>query len=366
MHTARAAVTREPGSVTVEAVHLAEPAAGEVLVDLRASGVCHTDYHFYAGEFDVPMPVVLGHEGAGVVAAVGPNVDRVAVGDHVTLSLLPPCGHCRYCSEGRPYLCQSALDVRFAGTLPGGARRLADADGDPLNHFYAQSSFATAAVVPVESVVPVDDAAPFEVVAPLGCGASTGLGAVFETADVEAGASVAVFGCGGTGASALLAADAVSAGPVIAVDVDGATLDRARALGATHAVDATETDPVERVRDLTGGVAYAFEFVGGDDGVREQAVRAAEPGGTVVLSGAASEGSAVNVFEVIDGGKTLVGNVAGSVRPRVDLPQYVDLYRRGDLPLDELIDPSFGLDEAGAALEAVGSGHPRKPVLVYD
>lgn len=362
MQTIEAAVLREPETLVHEQVSLDPPQREEVRIDLRATGVCHTDYHFYAGEFDVPLPVVLGHEGAGVVEAVGADVSGVSPGDTVVLSLLPPCGSCRYCTEGRPFLCQAALDVRFTGTLLDGTRRL-HADGEPLNHFYAQSSFATQAVVPAASAIPVADAAPFEAVAPLGCGATTGIGAVLKTAAVEPGASVAVFGCGGTGTSAILAAAAVSATEIIAVDIDPERLDRAADLGATTTIDASETDPVARITESTGGVEYAFEFVGNTDTVRSQAVRATEPGGTIVFSGAAAEDATVDVFELIDEGKTLHGNVAGSVRPAVDIPRYVEMYLDGALDLEALVTPDYTLAEAEAALTDLVEGHVLKPVL---
>jgi len=363
MPSIRAAVCRRHGDLSIETLTLDDPAAGEVLVDLAASGVCHTDYHFYAGEHEVPLPVVLGHEGAGTVETVGAGVERVDPGDRVVLSLLPSCGHCEYCASGRPYLCPTALDVRFTGTLTNGERRLRDDDG-PVNHFYAQSSFASQAVVTEESVVPIGDHVPFEIAAALGCGATTGIGAVFETAAVAPGERVAIFGCGGTGTSALLAAAAVSASEVVAVDVDERKLDAARESGATVTIDASDNDPVEQIESL-GGVDYAFEFVGHDDRVREQAIAAVDPGGTVVLSGAAREDASASLASVIGAGKTVVGNVAGSVRPLVDVPRYAAMAARGDLPLGDLIDDSYGLADAEQALDDLVSGAATKPVLRY-
>lgn len=356
-----AAVLRGEATLSIESLDLAGPQRGEVLVDLHASGVCHTDYHAYAGENEVPMPIVLGHEGAGVVETVGDGVTGVAPGDHVVLSLLPSCGRCRYCASGRPYLCQPALDVRFSGTLPGGARRLHGEDG-PINHFYAQSSFATATTVAAESVIPIREDVPLDTVAALGCGAATGIGAVFNTAAVEPGARVAVFGCGGTGTSALLAADAIGASEVVAVDVDPGKLAAAADHGATATVDATEADPVVAIADQ-GGVEYAFEFVGHAAEVRQQAIDAVDPGGTVVLSGAATDDASANLASVIGEGKTVVGNVAGSVRSRVDIPQYASMYASGDLDLDALVDTTYDLADADRALADLIDGRTIKPVL---
>jgi Zn-dependent alcohol dehydrogenase len=364
MHSIRAAVLRDHGDIAVESLELAGPESGEVLVDLAASGVCHTDYHFYAGEMDVPLPVVLGHEGAGTVTAVGDGVRRVEPGDRVVLSLLPSCGHCEYCAAGRPYLCQSALDVRFEGTLANGERRL-HGEAGPVNHFYAQSSFATDAVVTEESVVPVGDDVPLETAAAFGCGATTGIGAVLNTADVEAGDRVAIFGCGNTGMSAVMAADAAGASAVVAVDVDARKLDAAREFGATTTVDGSEADPVERI-DALGGVDYAFEFVGHADEVREQAIAAVDPGGTVVLSGATDDDATVDLAPVVGGGKTIRSNVAGSARPLVDIPRYAAMDAAGDIDVSGLVDASYDLDDAERALEDLIEGRTVKPVLRCD
>jgi len=360
MESIQAAVVRGYGEISIESLELTPPGTGEVLVDIEASGVCHTDHHFYAGEHDVPLPIVLGHEGAGIVREVGDGVTRVEPGDPVVLSLLPSCGHCRFCASGRPYLCPTALDVRFTGTLSNGTRHLRDGSTE-VNHFYAQSSFATGAVVTEESVVPVGDDISLETAASLGCGATTGIGAVLRTAGVEAGDRVAVFGCGGTGMSAVMAADAAGAREVIAVDVDPDRLDVASDLGATGTIDTRETDPVDRIEEI-GGVGHTFEFVGHTNEVRQQAIESVERGGTAVLSGAATDEASANLTSVIGEGKTVVGNVAGSVRPLVDIPRYAAMAASGDLDLGALVE-SYDLADAEAALEDLVAGEAIKPVL---
>lgn len=366
MESIEAAVVPEVGELTVQELELDEPEANEVLVDLRSTGVCHTDYHFYRGDYDVPKPVVLGHEGAGVVEDVGDNVTSVEPSQPVVLSLLPTCNTCRFCRSGRPYLCPSALDVRFEGTLLDGTRRLRGPDG-PVNHFYAQSSFATKAVVPVESVVPVPDELPYEVGSMLACSAMTGVGAILNTADFEPGDDIAIFGCGGTGASAVLASRAISLGEVIVVDIVKEKLELARDLGATVTVDGATTDPVEAIREhVPDGVQYAFDFVGFDAAVRDQALAVTEPGGTLVVSGGADEDAALDLGALLAEGRTVTSNVAGSARPHLDIPRYAELYLDGKLPLDRLLGRRYGLDGLEDAFTALENGDVAKSVITFD
>lgn len=366
MEAIEAAVVPEVDELTVQELELDEPGAAEVLVDLRATGVCHTDYHFYRGDYDVPKPVVLGHEGAGVVETVGENVTSLEPGQPVVLSLLPTCNTCRFCRSGRPYLCQSALDVRFEGTLLDGTRRLHGPDG-PVNHFYAQSSFATKAVVPVESVVPVPDELPFEVASMLACSGMTGMGAIHNTADLEPGDDIAIFGCGGTGASAVLASRALPLGEVIVVDIVEEKLELARDLGATITVDGATTDPVETIREhAPDGVQYAFDFVGFNAAVRDQALAVTEPGGTLVLSGGAEEGAEIDLGALLAEGRSVTSNVAGSARPHLDIPRYAELYLDGKLPLDRLVGRRYGLDDLEAAFTSLENGEVAKSVITFD
>lgn len=364
MRTIEASVLADTRDLETRTLGLDDPAGNEVLVDIRATGVCHTDHHVYAGNQSIPLPAVLGHEGAGVVEAVGSGVTSVSPGDRVVCAMTVWCGTCEYCATGRPYLCERSMAVSYGGTMLDGTRRLHDGD-DPINHFFAQSSFATAAVVPANCAVPVPDDVPFEVAALLGCGASTGIGAVLNTAGAGAGDSIAVFGCGGVGMSAVMAADAISAGPIIAVDLVPDKLDVAVDLGATHTVDPEDEDPVDRIRELTGGGAdYTFEFIG-NPAVMTQAVESARMGATAVLVGAAGRDEAIPIsgFEFLPAGKTVRGSVGGSIRPPVDIPRFARMDAAGDLDLGALVSATYGLDELDDAFAAMEAGDVIRGVL---
>lgn len=354
---------QEPRDISIERLELAEPKSREVVVDLHASGVCHTDYHFYTGDYDIPFPVVLGHEGAGVVETVGEHVSSVSPGDHVVLSLLPSCQQCEYCHSGRPYLCQSALDIRFEGTLLDGTRRLRR-NGEEVNHFYAQSSFATKAVVPAESIIQISKKMPLEYAASLGCAGMTGFGAILNTANVRPGDSIAIFGCGGTGANAVAAASAVSASKIVAIDVVPHKLERATELGATETINAEQADPVKTVNEITNdGVDYAFDFVGFTPEVREQAISLTRPGGTIILSGGMDQDASVNVFDAVADGKTITSNVAGSSRPHLDIPTYVNMHLNDDVDLTRIVTDRYSLDSIEEALESIAQGDTIKCVV---
>jgi Zn-dependent alcohol dehydrogenase len=346
----KAAVVHAPDQdMVIEDVELEDPRVGEVLVRLVATGLCHSDLTAFRGNRPLKGPTVLGHEGAGVVEAVGPGVSTVAAGDHVILSAVPRCGKCEPCVIGQPQLCRVAAAVVFGGTLLDGTSRLR-LRGEPVCHFFAQSSFAERAVVPEGAAVPVPADVPLDKLAPLACGVSTGIGAVLNAARVEVGESVVVIGCGGVGLSAVLAADLAHAGMIVAVDIAEEKLDFARSLGATHAVNAAQDDPVARVRELTGfGAAHVFEFVGSAR-TQEQMIPMIAPGGHGYIVGAAPAG---NRFSFPTDGflanKHLHGVMQGNVRAAVDLPRYVELYRRGRLPLDRLVTRRYRLDEINAA-----------------
>ncbi|WP_436348282.1 alcohol dehydrogenase catalytic domain-containing protein [Natronorubrum sp. FCH18a] len=351
MHEIDAAVMREPERLSYESVQLEEPKPEEVLVDVRATGVCHTDYHAYTNQ-EIDCPVVLGHEGAGVVEAVGDRVTAVEPGDHVVLWVLPSCGHCEYCSSGQPYLCPKHTETR--GRMPDGTTRLRGDDG-PINQFFAQSSFASKAVVPERSAVPIRTDVPFEIAALLGCGIPTGIGAVTNTADVGPGDDVAVFGCGGVGASAILGADLIGARSIVAVDIEPEKLDAMRGLGATDVIDASSTDPVEEIHRLTGGVDYSFECIGRPQTL-EQAFESLGRGGTAVVTTTKDTGT----FEIDGGafprGVSIVGNMVGSIRPRVDVPKLANLYAEGRLDLDALLTDTYPLPELDEAFDALRDG----------
>lgn len=347
-------------NLSVEDVDLAPPRAGEVLVRLAATGVCHSDLNGLRGTRELPLPMVLGHEGAGIVEAVGPAVTTVAAGDHVVLAAIARCGKCEKCVAGRPWLCSVAGANLFTGTLLDGTTRLS-LGGRPVYHWFSQSSFAERAVVPEGAAVKVRKDVALDKIATLACGVSTGLGAVFNAARVEPGASVVVIGCGGVGVSTVVGADLAQAGTIVAVDIADDKLEFARSLGATHSVNARSTDAVEAVRGLTGGGAdHVFDCVA-SPATLTQLVQMIRVDGHGWLVGAPAPGTTFSF--PTDGflrNKNFHGITLGNVRPSIDIPRYVDLYAKGRLPLDRLVTRTYPLDainDALAALEqSVGRG----------
>ncbi len=359
-----AAVLEGPRDLSIESLELAEPKADEVRIDLKATGVCHTDHHRYAGTSDAPYPIVLGHEGAGVVDAVGDDVTSLEPGDHVVLWVLPFCRECTFCERGDPHLCSRRSAVK-GGTLLDGTRRLSR-DGEKVNHFYGQSSFASECVVAEQTAVKIPESLPFPEASLLGCGAITGLGAVVNTADVSTGEPVAIFGCGGVGSSAVLGAAIAGANPIIAVDIEDEKLAAIEELGATHTINSSEQDPAREINRLTGGgVEYAFECTSIPD-VIEQAVEAVRSGGTIV----ATTTSSADSFKISPGeltyGKQIVGNVGGSAQPSIDIPRFARLAKSGRLPLEKLVSQTYSLDELDEAFEAIENGNGIRGVVTYE
>jgi len=363
----QAAVLWAPGvPVEVREVELEPPRAGEVLVRLAACGVCASDLHVVDGDLPEPLPLVLGHEAAGVVVEVGPGVERPAPGDHVVLALVPSCGECASCRRGRRNFCELGATMAATGTLADGTSRLS-ADGRRLHHFNSVSSFAEYAVVPQSVAVSIRRDVPLDVAALVGCAVLTGYGGVFRTACVEQGASVAVWGCGGVGLNVVQAARLAGARPIVAVDTRPEKLRLAERLGATHAVEAApETDAAAAVRELTdGGVDYAFEAIGREATIRE-AWDALRPGGTAVVLGLPPKGSTLTVdtWGFINE-KTLKGSFLGSADIGEDVPRIVDLYAAGELNLDDLVSARLGLADLPAALERLRRGDALRQLVVF-
>ena len=363
----RAAVLPRTGvRVEVVDVDLAPPGPFEVLVRLGASGVCHSDLNAVDGTAETRCPAVLGHEGAGVVEAVGDGVSSVGIGDHVTLSWMPSCGRCEECTRDLPHLCREAWVAMGHGGLMDGTPRMSR-DGEPVYHYSFLSTFAEATVVPERCVVKIPSEVPFDVAALVGCAVATGVGAVWRTAGVRPGDRVAVFGCGGVGLSAVLGAVAVGAVPVVAVDLSEAKLATARDLGATGAVawrgSAEET--AEAVRDAAdGGVDFAVEATG-----RPEAMLAAflstRPRGAVVLIGI-SRADAVLPLPAVTiprMERRVLGSIYGSVRPERDFAAILRLHAAGRLPLDRLITHRLPLEGTQEALDLVRSGTAVRTVL---
>jgi S-(hydroxymethyl)glutathione dehydrogenase/alcohol dehydrogenase len=364
----RAALAREIGQLTVEEIELDPPQANEVLVRMRAAGVCHSDLHTYRGELRAVPPLVLGHEGAGIVEAVGENVTRLQVGDRIMVNWIPACETCPTCLSGRYNLCERLPATTFQALLPDGTSRLKTLDGLTLKHYLSVATMSEYAVIHEASAILIPDDVPFEVAAITGCAVVTGVGAVLNTAQARAGQPAAVIGCGGIGLSAIQGCVLVGCHPIIAVDVMESKLDFARRLGATHTVNASEQDPVEALQALTGrGPEYVFDSVGAATTI-SQALRAARPGGTAVIIGlhAAKVDVPIPAGALVMGNRRLLGSFVGSMQPRLDLPMLVELYRAGKLRLDELISKRYALDELPQAFEDMEAGRVARGVLVFE
>jgi S-(hydroxymethyl)glutathione dehydrogenase / alcohol dehydrogenase len=358
----KAAVFHGPQKpLTIENVEVAQPIEREVLVRTVASGVCHSDLHFVDGYYQFPTPAILGHEAAGVVEAVGPHVTEFKPGDHVIACLSVFCGHCSYCLTGRTHLCQSR-PVRTPQQPPK-----LSWNGSPVNQFANLSAYAEKMLVHENGLVKVKNDMPLDRAALIGCGVTTGVGAVLNTARVEAGATVAVYGAGGVGLAVIQGARIAGAGMIIAVDVFEKKLAQARELGATHAVDASKVDPVKAIREMTGGgVEYAFEAIGLKKAA-EQAFECIRPGGTATVIGMIPVGQKLELEgSVFLREKRIQGCSMGSNRFKVDMPKYVDFYQRGLLRLDEMITRRGRLEDVNDAFRAMKAGEVARTVLMFD
>ncbi len=347
--------------LSIEEVDIDRPRGQEVLLRTGASGVCHSDLHFVEGSYSHPLPVVLGHEAAGTIEDVGEAVTYVRPGDRVITCLSVFCGHCDMCLSGRPVLCSREGLMRGRGEPPKLTR-----SGERLHQFLRLSSFAEKMLVHQNAVVRVDDDVPFEQLALIGCGVTTGLGAVLNTARVAPGSTVAVIGCGGVGLSAVQGARLAGALRIIAVDTVETKLATAMQLGATDVVDASSSDPVARVRALTGGgVDYSFEALGSKR-TAEQAFEMLRSGGTATVVGMIPEGTRIELegSAFLDE-KRIQGSNMGSNRFRTDMPRYVELYRQGRLKLDEMVTQTMALDEINRAFDEMKSGSVNRSVIVF-
>ncbi|MFC6094271.1 zinc-binding dehydrogenase [Saccharothrix lopnurensis] len=365
MRTRGAVLTEVGGPLEVVDLELDPPGPGELLVRVRATGLCHSDLSVIDGSRIRPLPMVLGHEAAGEVVGTGPGPSEFAVGDRVVLSFVPACGSCRWCVAGRQALCEPGAAANRAGTLLGGERRLRLPDGTRPHHHLGVSGFAEHAVVSARSATRVPDDLPFDVAALFGCAVLTGAGAAFYSAGVVPGDRVAVFGLGGVGLAALLAARAAGATQVVAVDVVAGKRELALALGATDQVEGGP-DAVEAVRSLTGGGADKVIDTTGVAAVLEQAYLATGAGGTTVTVGLPHPDRRVSLpaLSLVAEERTLKGSYLGSCVPRRDVPRFVALYRAGRLPVHELLSGRLALDEVNTGFTRLASGEAVRQVVV--
>jgi Zn-dependent alcohol dehydrogenase len=372
----RAAVLRDMGlpapyaesrPLAIESIELDPPGPGELLVKVRAAGLCHSDLSVIDGSRPRVMPMVLGHEAAGEVVECGADTTGFAQGDAVVFAFVPSCGHCAYCAEGRAALCAPGAASNTAGTLLGGQRRWHAADGGELHHHLGVSGFAEYTVVSARSAVRVDPDLPPQIAALFGCAVMTGVGSVVNTARVAPGQSVAIFGMGGVGLAALLGAVAAGANPVIAVDLLESKLELARSLGATHTVLAG-SDSVAQIREHSGGgVDHAIETAGSEIAL-QQAYAATRRGGTTITAGLPhpSRQFAISAVSLVAEERTVKGSYMGSAVPSRDLPRYIALYRAGRLPVDRLLTHTLTLDELNPAFDRLARGEAVRQVVLID
>src|SRR3954471_23560914 len=369
----KAAVLNQMGAATpyaqskplgIEEVDLDDPGHGEALVRIGAAGLCHSDLSVIDGNRPRPIPMVLGHEAAGTVEKLGPGVDDLKVGDHVVMVFVPSCGHCLPCAEGRPALCEPGAIANNAGTLLSGSRRLHRNGGD-VNHHIGCSAFAEYVTVSRRSLVKIDRELPFDEAALFGCAVMTGVGAVINTARVQAGSSTAVIGLGGVGLAALLGAVAAGARSVLAVDLSDDKLGLARQLGATETFNAGAPDAVEAIRTATnGGVEYAFEIAGSVRAM-EFAYKITRRGGMTVTAGLPPPTHTFNIPQVnlVAEERTVKGSYIGTCVPTRDIPRYIELYRRGKLPVDRLMSSHLKLDDINLGFDLLHEGRAVRQIV---
>ncbi|GAB3440249.1 S-(hydroxymethyl)glutathione dehydrogenase/class III alcohol dehydrogenase [Insolitispirillum peregrinum] len=370
MITSRAAVAWAAGQpLTIEQVQVAPPRAGEVLVRIVATGVCHTDAFTLSGDDPEGIfPAILGHEGAGIVEEIGPGVTSVAVGDHVIPLYTPECGKCKFCLSGKTNLCQAIRATQGKGLMPDGTTRFS-VGGKDVFHYMGTSTFSEYTVLPEIALAKINKAAPLEKVCLLGCGVTTGMGAVINTAKVEPGSTVAIFGLGGIGLSAIIGSVMAKAERIIGIDINTDKFDIARKLGATDCINPKDFDrPIQDVLvEMTdGGVDYSFECIGNVDVMRSALECCHKGWGESVIIGVAGAGQEIRTrpFQLVTG-RVWRGSAFGGVRGRSELPDYVERYLKGDFELDTFITHTMGLDEINTAFDLMHEGKSIRSVVIY-
>ncbi len=363
----QAAVLNEINSpFSIETVDLAPPQAGEVLVKVAAAGICHSDWHVVEGLSYFPLPIICGHEGAGIVESVGDGVTSVQPGEHVTLSFRANCGDCFYCQREKSNLCEVYSPVLRSGLMKDGSSRISRA-GEPVHIMTGLGCFAEYVVIDQSAVVPIRPDVPLEVAALVGCAVSTGVGAAMYTADVRPGESVAVYGAGGVGLNIIMGAVLCGADPVIAIDTNSSKMEIAREFGASHTLY-SDDNCVSEVQALTDGrgADHVFESVGLSV-LQERGLEATRPGGTLTLVGLTPVGSATNLpgAVITRTEKVIRGSFYGSVNTHRDFPKFIELYRAGKLKLDELVTRRYRLDEINDAYANMLTGEVARGIIVF-
>ena len=366
----RAAVAWAPNQpLTIEEVDLQGPQAGEVMVKLVATGVCHTDAYTLSGDdSEGVFPCILGHEGAGVVVEVGAGVTSVTVGDHVIPLYTPECGTCRFCLSGKTNLCQAIRSTQGKGLMPDGTSRFSK-NGQPIFHYMGTSTFSEYTVLPEIALAKINKAAPLDKVCLLGCGITTGVGAVLNTAKVEPGSTVAVFGLGGIGLSVLQGAVMAKASRIIAIDINESKFEMAKMLGATDCVNPKNFDrPIQEVIvDMTdGGVDYSFECIGNVNLMRSALECCHKGWGESVIIGVAGAGQEISTrpFQLVTG-RVWRGSAFGGVKGRTQLPDYVESYMKGEIKIDEMVTYNMPLDDINRAFDLMHEGKAIRSVIIY-
>lgn len=353
--------------LVIEEVSLADPGPGEVLVELAGAGLCHSDLSVINGSRPRVMPMVMGHEASGIVREVGQGVHDLQPDDHVVFSFVPLCGHCIPCATGRPALCEPGAAANTAGTLLSGQRHFRNMSDLELNHHLGVSAFSELTVVAQESLIKIDSQLPLNTAALFGCAVMTGVGAVVNTAKVEPGSSVAVFGLGGVGLSTIMGARAAGAETIFAIDLLPDKLELAANVGATHLINASEEDPVSLIKDLQNGVDYSFESVGNEI-VLQQAYAATKRGGTTITIGLPHPNKMFSIpaVSLVAEERTVKGSYMGSAVPRRDLPRFIAMYQAGLLPVDLLLSRTIQLEEINEAFDALASGDAVRQVVTFE
>ncbi|MBS4726762.1 S-(hydroxymethyl)glutathione dehydrogenase/class III alcohol dehydrogenase [Aeromonas veronii] len=366
----KAAIAWGPGQpLSIEEVEVMPPQAGEVRVRIVATGVCHTDAFTLSGEDpEGVFPCILGHEGGGIVESVGEGVTSVKVGDHVIPLYTPECGECKFCKSGKTNLCQKIRSTQGKGLMPDGTTRFSK-DGQPIYHYMGTSTFSEYTVLPEISIAKVDPAAPLEEVCLLGCGVTTGIGAVMNTAKVKEGESVAIFGLGGIGLSAVIGARLAKAGRIIAIDINESKFELARKLGATDCINPNDYDkPIQEVIvELTdGGVDFSFECIGNVKVMRAALECCHKGWGESVIIGVAGAGQEISTrpFQLVTG-RVWRGSAFGGVRGRSELPSYVQRYMQGEFRLDDFITHTMALEQINEAFDLMHEGKSIRTVIHY-